>query len=197
MNLFESIRVALTALRTNKLRSLLTMLGIIIGVGAVVGMLAIGNGFQQYLDSQFDQLGIESFYVFPGTNSKKISDQMPPQLTAADAAAIAQPGAAPAAEGVATQLGRSAQVSAGAKPYTYDVAGVTPSYFAILPKKLSGGRFYTADEERDSVRVAVLGGQVVQKLFGGEQAALGQRITINGVGFEVIGVLESKRSPTV
>ena len=67
MNLLESIRVAFVALRTNKLRSLLTMLGIIIGVGAVIGMLAIGNGFRQFLDSQFDQLGIGSFYIFAGS----------------------------------------------------------------------------------------------------------------------------------
>src|SRR6059058_516284 len=112
MNLFESIRVALVALRTNKMRSLLTMLGIIIGVGAVIGMLAIGNGFQQYLDSQFDQLGIGSFYVFAGSDSKKISDQQEPQLTFADAEALMQPGAIPAVDGVAAQIGRSAQVSA-------------------------------------------------------------------------------------
>src|SRR3954447_23131584 len=105
MNLFESIRVALVALRTNKLRSLLTMLGIIIGVGAVVGMLAMGNGFQQYLDSQFDQLGIGSFYVFAGVDSKKVSDQQAPQLTFADAEALAQPGSAPAVDSVAAQLG--------------------------------------------------------------------------------------------
>jgi putative ABC transport system permease protein len=193
MNIFEAIRVALSALRTNKLRSLLTMLGIIIGVGAVVGMLAIGNGFSQYLDSQFDQLGIGSFYVFAGVDSKKISDQQPPQLTYADSEAIAQPGAIPAADGVAAQIGRSAQVSAGAKPYSYQVSGVTPSFFTILPKTLGAGRLYNGVEERDSARVAVLGGQVAQKLFGGMSSAVGQRITINGVGFEVIGVLNTKR----
>src|SRR5262245_29049803 len=149
MNLVESIRVALVALRTNKMRSLLTMLGIIIGVGAVVGMLAIGNGFQQYLDSQFDQLGIGSFYIFAGADSRKVSDQQPPQLTFADAEALTQPGAMPAADGVAAQLGRTAQVSAGAKQLSYQVSGVTPSYFTILPKKLSAGRFYSAAEERD------------------------------------------------
>jgi putative ABC transport system permease protein len=193
MNLFESIRVALVALRTNKMRSLLTMLGIIIGVGAVIGMLAIGNGFQQYLDSQFDQLGIGSFYVFAGTDSKKISDQQEPQLTFADADALTQPGAMPAADGVAAALGRHAQVSAGGKPLTYEVSGVTPSYFVILPKKLSAGRFYSADEERDSARVVLLGGKAAEKLFGSRSDAIGQRITVNGVGFEVIGVLNTKR----
>jgi putative ABC transport system permease protein len=193
MNLFESIRVALVALRTNKLRSLLTMLGIIIGVGAVIGMLAIGNGFQQYLDSQFDQLGIGSFYIFAGTDSKKISDQQPPQLTYADAEALMQPGAIPTIDGVAAQLGRNAQVGAGGKPFSYQVSGVTPSFFVILPKELAAGRFYSDAEERDSARVVLLGGKVAEKLFGSRPAAIGQRITINGVGFEVVGVLNTKR----
>jgi putative ABC transport system permease protein len=193
MNLFESIRVALVALRTNKLRSLLTMLGIIIGVGAVIGMLALGNGFQQYLASQFDQLGIGSFYVFAGSDSRKLSDQQEPQLTFADAEALTQPGAIPAIDGVAAQLGRTAQVSAGGKPLSYQVSGVTPSFFVILPKKLSAGRFYSDAEERDSARVTLLGGKVAEKLFGTRSNAIGQRITINGVGFEVIGVLNTKR----
>ncbi len=193
MNLFESIRVALIALRTNKMRSLLTMLGIIIGVAAVIGMLALGNGFHQYLDSQFDQLGIGSFYVFAGSTDRKVSAQQAPQLTAADADALTQPGAVPAATGVAAQIGRSAQVSAGGRQYTYSVSGATPNIFVILPQKLGGGRFYTADEERDSVRVTVLGGEVAKKLFGDSADAVGQRITINGVGFEVVGVLNAKR----
>jgi putative ABC transport system permease protein len=193
MNLVESIRVALIALRTNKMRSLLTMLGIIIGVGAVVGMLAIGNGFQQYLDSQFDQLGIGSFYIFAGVDSRKVSDQQPPQLTFADAEALTQPGAMPAADGVAAQLGRTAQVSAGGKQLSYQVSGVTPSYFTILPKKLSAGRLYSAAEERDSARVVVLGGKLAETLFGSRSDAIGRRITVNGVGFDVIGVLNTKR----
>ena len=193
MNLLESIRVALIALRTNKLRSLLTMLGIIIGVGAVIGMLALGNGFRGYLDSQFDQLGIGAFYIFAGSDAKKVSDQPPPQLTAADAEALAQPGAVPMAEGVAAQLGREAQVSAGKRPYSYTVNGVTPSYFVILPKDLGAGRLYDAGEERSGARVAVLGGEVAKKLFGDAQGAVGQRLTINGVGFEVVGVLDTKK----
>jgi putative ABC transport system permease protein len=193
MNLFESIRVALVALRTNKMRSLLTMLGIIIGVGAVIGMLAIGNGFQQYLDSQFDQLGIGSFYVFAGSDSKKISDQQEPQLTFADAEALMEPGAIPTIDGVAAQIGRTAQVGAGGKPFSYQVSGSTPSFFVVLPKELAAGRFYSDAEERDSARVALLGGKVAEQLFGSRSAAVGQRITINGVGFEVIGVLNTKR----
>ncbi|HNP71584.1 MAG TPA: ABC transporter permease [Kouleothrix sp.] len=193
MNLLESLRVALIALRTNKLRSLLTMLGIIIGVGAVIGMLALGNGFRQYLDTQFDQLGIGSFYIFAGSTDRKVSAQQAPQLTAADAEALALPGAAPATDGVAAQLSRDAQVSAGGKQYTYTVNGVTPSYFSILPKKFGAGKVYSAADERDSTRVVVLGGDVAKKLFGSANDGLGRRITINGVGFEVVGVLDTKR----
>ena len=193
MNLFESIRVAFVALRTNKLRSLLTMLGIIIGVGAVIGMLALGNGFRQFLDSQFDQLGIGSFYIFAGSTDRKVSAQQTPQLNAADAAALSEPGAVPAADGVAAQLSRDAQVSVGGKQYTYNVSGATPSYFTILPKKLGSGRFYTLADERDSARVAVLGGEVATKLFGGPTDGVGQRFTINGVSFEVVGILDAKR----
>jgi putative ABC transport system permease protein len=197
MNLIESIRVALVALRTNKLRSLLTMLGIIIGVGAVIGMLALGNGFRQFLDSQFDQLGIGSFYVFAGSTDRKVSAQQEPQLSSADAAALAESGAVPAADGVAAQISRAGQVSSTGKQYTYTVNGVTPSYFAILPKKLGGGRLYTADEERESARVAVLGGEVAKKLFGVASDSVGQRININGVGFEVVGVLDAKRGISI
>ncbi|HNP87139.1 MAG TPA: ABC transporter permease [Kouleothrix sp.] len=197
MNLFESIRVALIALRTNKLRSLLTMLGIIIGVGAVIGMLAMGNGFRQYLDGQFDQLGIGAVYIFAGSTDRKVSTQQPPHLTAADAEALGQPGAVPAAQGVGVQLGRDAQVSAGGRQYTYNVSGTTPSIFTILPQKLGTGRFYTADEERESMRVTVLGGEVAKKLFGAPNDALGQRITINGVGFEVVGVLNAKKGISI
>lgn len=162
------------------------MLGIIIGVGAVIGMLAIGNGFRQYLDSQFDQLGIGSFYVFAGSTDRKVSAQQEPQLSAADAQALIDAGAV--ADGtVAAQLTRSAQVSAGGRQYSYSINGVTPSYFSILPKDLGAGRLYTAAEERESVRVAVLGGEVAKKLFGSPNDGIGQRITINGVGFEVVG----------
>src|SRR5512143_3606186 len=104
MNLFESFRVAWTALRSNKLRSLLTMLGIIIGVGAVISLLAIGNGLSKFLDSQFDQFGGGVVYIGAGRITRKISEAEVARLTAADAAAIAQPGAVPLAEAVAVEF---------------------------------------------------------------------------------------------
>jgi putative ABC transport system permease protein len=196
MNIFEAFRVALTALRSNKLRAVLTMLGIIIGVGSVVGMLAIGNGFAQFLDQQFATLGSGSFYIYPGAFTRKINDTPPSRLTAADAEAILQPGAVPAVEAVAVVYssnlsGADILVSAGQVRGTYSVSGVTPSYFTIGDNELGAGRYYTEEEERNGARVTLIGKQIAEKLFGGMSSAVGQRITLNGVTFEVIGVLSN------
>jgi len=194
VNLFESFRVAWTALRANKLRSLLTMLGIIIGVGAVIGMLAIGAGLRQFLDKQFNGLGVGTFYVGPFVDSRKVSERQSAQLTADDAAAILQPGAAPAVKALSIEYDSGEVVSAGQKRYGYNIRGITPSHFTIADNSLGAGRYYTADEESAAARVAVIGKQVAEKLFGTMANALGQRITINGVGFEVVGVLTTKQA---
>jgi ABC-type antimicrobial peptide transport system, permease component len=95
MNLLEALRVAWGAMTTNKLRSLLTMLGIIIGVGAVVGMLAIGDGYAQWIDAEFAKLGIGTFYVNPQVENPDENENLRPRLTAADAKAVLQPGGRP------------------------------------------------------------------------------------------------------
>src|SRR4051812_48652402 len=111
MNVFESFRVALTALRANKLRALLTMLGIIIGVSAVIALLAIGNGYARNLDKEFNKLGSGVFYILPTIQSTKSNETQPPRLTLADVDAISQPGAAPAVAAVAPELDGQATVS--------------------------------------------------------------------------------------
>ena len=195
MNLFESFRVAWAALRANKLRSLLTMLGIIIGVGSVIGMLAIGAGLRQFLDKQFNGLGVGTFYVGPFVDTRKVDERQSAQLTSADAEAILQPGAAPAVKAVSVEFDSNATVSAGQKRYTYSVHGITPSHFAIADNSLGAGRYYTTAEENAGARVAVIGRQVAERLFGAMASAPGQRITLNGVGFEVVGVLTTKQAP--
>jgi putative ABC transport system permease protein len=192
MNLFESFRVAWTALRANKLRSLLTMLGIIIGVGAVIGMLAIGNGLRQFLDKQFNGLGVGTFYVAPFVDTRKVDVQLNAQLTAADAEAILAPGVAPAVKAVSYEFGDGGVVSAGQKRYNFNVRGITPSHFTIADNTLGAGRYYSNQEEGDAARVAVIGKTVAERLFGTIGSAVGQRITINGVGFDVVGVLTTK-----
>jgi putative ABC transport system permease protein len=192
MNIIEAIRVALTALRANKLRSLLTMLGIIIGVGAVIGMLAIGNGLRVFLDKQFGSLGAGVFYVVPFVDSKKVDEVQSAQLTLADAEAIMQQAPALAVKSVAIEYASQGLISAGQKDYSYDVRGITPSSFTIAENTLGAGGYYTAADESSRARVAVVGLHVAQKLFGDANGAVGRRITINGVGFDVVGVLTTK-----
>ena len=190
MNIIESIRIAWTALLANKLRSLLTMLGMIIGVGAVIGMLAIGNGMQQFLNSQFSRLGIGTFYVLPFINTREVNVQQQARLTYDDAQALLAPGVAPAVKAVSVEFGGSGLVRANGKSNTYSVRAVTPSVFSITDNPLGAGRYYTEAEEQTGARVAVVGREVATTLFDTMALAIGQHLTINGVTFEVIGVID-------
>jgi putative ABC transport system permease protein len=194
MNLFESFRVAWTALRANKLRSLLTMLGIIIGVGSVIGMLAIGAGLRQFLDKQFNGLGVGTFYVGPFVDSRKADERRSAQLTSDDADAILQPGAAPAVKALSIEYDGGEIVSAGQKRFSFNIRGITPSHFIIADNALGAGSYYTAAQEKEGARVAAIGKRAAEKLFGTMSNAVGQRITINGVGFDVVGVLTTKQA---
>lgn len=195
MNLTESFRIAWQALLTHKLRSLLTMLGIIIGVGAVVGMLAIGNGLAAFFQQEFNRLGIGVFYVSPQVERSSDEEEVEPRLTAADAAALLEPGVAPAVNDVALEFtANNAVISAGGERYVYRVQGLTPNYFSITDQLLTVGRYYDAAEERGASRVVVIGKDVAETLFGSQPAAVGQRVTVNGVLFDVVGVLGTEPS---
>ncbi|MEI7645136.1 MAG: ABC transporter permease [Chloroflexales bacterium] len=192
MNIIESFRISFRALIANKLRAALTMLGIVIGVGAVIGMLAMGNGFQGFLTSQFDQLGIGTIYVAPFIDTNRIDVEQTASLTSADAAAIMQPGRAPAVLSVSVEWSADAQVIAGGRRSTYAVRAVSPAFFTISPQPLAAGRLLTSADDQGRTRVAVIGKNVADKLYGGRQIAVGQRIGLNGVQFVVVGVLASK-----
>ena len=194
MNLLESFRVAWIALVTHKTRAILTMLGIIIGVGTVIGMLAIGTGYANFVEGEFEKLGVGRLTISPRIDPAASDEQLTPRLTAEDAAALAQAGAAPAVEAVVAQFDGRAIVDAGQDRYSYAVTGVTPNHFAISDNQLGAGRYYTVDEERGSARVAVIGRKVAEELYGSVPAAIGQRIALDGVAFEVVGVLTTKPS---
>jgi len=192
MYLIESFRVALRALANNKLRSALTMLGIVIGVGAVIGMLALGNGFQQFLNDQFAQLGAGNFYVAPFVDSNRVDAITAARLSASDAEAIMAPGRAPAVAQVAIEFSGSAQASTGERRGSYSVRAVSPTWFEVTPHDLAAGRLFTASEDRERARVAVIGKLVAEQLYGDTASAVGRRLALNGVGFEVIGVLATE-----
>ena len=192
MNLLEGFRVAWGALLINKMRALLTMLGIIIGVGTVIGMLAIGTGYSNFVESEFGKLGVGRLTISPRIEPAASDEQLTPHLTAADADALMQPGAAPQVETVVKQFDGRAIVDAGKDRFDYQVLGVTPNYFTVSTNELGPGRYYTADEERAGARVAVIGRTVAQELFGSAESAPGGRVSIDGVAFEVVGVLFTK-----
>ncbi|PDW03832.1 ABC transporter permease [Candidatus Viridilinea mediisalina] len=194
MTLIESFRIAWGAMLTHKLRALLTMLGIIIGVGAVVGMLAIGEGYARWIDAEFEKMGVGTLYITPRVDSQDEHENLAPRLTASDAAVLTQPGRAPAVEFVAIELSRNGTVSARGERFIFGLKGVNPYYFLIGDQELGDGRYFTAEEERSGARVAVIGHTVAETLFGGIEGAVGQRISVNGVPFEVVGVSVTRRS---
>ena len=192
MDLFEAIRVAWTALLSNKMRALLTMLGIIIGVGTVIGMLAIGAGYANFVEAEFGKLGVGRLTITPQIDPSAADEQLTPRLTAADAEALMLPGAAPLVEAVVVQFNGDAVVDAGRDRFRYQVIGATPNYFGVSENTLGPGRYYSEADERASARVAVIGRTVAEELFGSADNAAGQRISVNGVSFEVVGVLLTK-----
>ncbi|KAB8141919.1 FtsX-like permease family protein [Chloroflexia bacterium SDU3-3] len=194
MQILESFRIALAALSSNKLRAVLTMFGIIIGVGAVVGILSIGNGLSDYFNAQFQQMGVGIFYITPSQPSAADDAGLKVELNADDAYAIMSSGAVPAVRSVVIEYSGNALVSAGGDRYYYPVKGVTPNSFTVSDNTLGAGRYYTDAEEQARARVAVIGADVATALYGGYDAAVGQRISLNGSSFEVVGVLTTESS---
>ena len=190
--IWESVKIALSSLRANKLRTILTMLGIIIGVASVVALMAIGNGAQVAITSQISSIGSNLLTVFPGQRRGPGPAAIQSQgLTLADAEALIKPGALPAAVTVAPVYQNGAQVVAGANNTQSSVVGVTPSFFAVRNLNVTRGQIFTESQSKGLRAVAVLGGNVAEDLFG-LATPVGKTIRIKGQTFQVIGMLEKK-----
>ena len=189
INLF---RLAWQALRRNVTRSILTMLGIIIGVGAVITSMAIGSGAQAAVLAQIESLGANLIVVIPGAMTSggvSLGTGSRTTLTLPDAAAIAQ--TVPDVAGAAPYSQTNAHVVAGGLNWYTVVGGTTPSYTAVQNWTVAQGRFFSQVEVDQAAKVAVLGNTVVQNLFpaGG---AVGSTVIIQNVPFRVVGVLAAK-----
>ena len=196
MGLTEQLRVALRALSVNKLRSSLTMLGIIIGVGAVITLLSVGQGVQNLVTGQLQSIGTNLLFVVPGNmNDSQMQARSGSfqQMTLADAIAIGDPVNAPDVVAVAPELMSSAEVSYGKKTVRVNTSGVTPVYETVRNFPVTDGRFLSETDINSKARVAVIGSRIAERLFT-EQGLypLGASIKVNNVPFKVIGVLESK-----
>jgi putative ABC transport system permease protein len=196
VNFLELMRVSLRALYANKLRSTLTMLGIIIGVSAVIAMVAIANGATQSVTSNIQGLGSNLLIVSPGqsnaggvrggtgsANSLKMEDV--PKVKAAGSAV----------KMVAPTVSSNAQVVYGKGNTSTSIMGTTADYAAIRSIKVAQGRFLTEEDIQKSARIAVVGPTVVENLLGDPNAdIIGKSIKLNNVPFQVVGVTVSQGS---
>jgi len=187
----DSFKQAIFAMLSHRVRSLLSILGILIGVAAVIAMLALGLGAQESMQTQMASLGSNLIMVSPGTmNTGGVSLQAGAvtRLTFADAAAVRQ---IPQVKSVSGTVSGRVQVVAGSKNWNTEVDGVDVYYESIRSDTPDTGRFFTAQEVSSRAKVALLGTTVVSNLFGG-QNPVGEGIKINRINFTVIGVLPSK-----
>jgi len=193
MSLAKTLRTALRALTTNKMRSALTVLGIIIGVASVISLMSIGEGSQAAITSNIEALGTNLLFVRAGASSQGVvrgAQGSAATLTLADAEALAQ---ASSVAAVAPQVSTFAQVVAGGENTNTQILGVTPEYLSVRNYKVADGEFIAEAQVQAKSMVAVLGSSVAETLFG-DTSAVGQYIKIDGRQFKVIGVLESKGS---
>lgn len=192
INIPSTIKISLRAIRVNKMRSALTMLGIIIGVGAVITMLAVGTGARQRIEEQISGMGSNLLIILPGATTSggaRMGAGTQPTLSMGDAEAIQKE--SPAVQAVAPVLGGVAQVVYGNQNWSTSIVGATPSILEVRDWRLSEGRPFTDDDVRSATKVCLLGQTVVDNLFGGINP-IGQVVRIKKVPFTVVGLLEAK-----
>ena len=193
MNLVEALRIALRALRANRLRSVLTTTGIIIGVSAVIVLVALGNGIQAGFTEQFQALTTQ-IQVTPTEG-----DQSAQPLTDADAEALGKPTLAPDIVSVTPGVTGSAVLAQQGQPgYRTGITGTTANYADVTDLELVTGTFFDEQQERSKAKVVILGTRRVTELFAGDAgAAIGERIRIGRTTFRVIGVAKPTQQDDV
>ncbi len=198
MNPLQTLRIALRALLRNKTRSILTTLGIVIGVGAVIAMVAIGEGAKSRVADTFASMGTNLLVVLPGSSSASGAQGgfgSQPTLTWDDLKAMKSE--APAVASVAPQLRSTAQLVAEEQNWSTTVYGVTPEYFDIRSWAITDGSRFLQSDVDGGAKIVELGQTVVDKLFGPNAHPVGQSVRIKNMPFTVAGVLEKKgQSPT-
>jgi putative ABC transport system permease protein len=189
VNIGQAILEAFESLSTNKLRAGLTILGIVIGVGAVIAMVSVGRGAQATITESINGIGTNLIFVFRG-GSEDVRNPKP--ITLEDAQAIADPFQAPSVMAVAPVIQDSGKVTFGRESTTTTITGVTPDYQSVRKYGLLEGEFINQEHMLGQASVVLLGTEVADKLFGRREGLVGETVRIEGQPFRVIGVLESK-----
>jgi len=192
INIPSTIRISFRALRVNKMRSALTMLGIIIGVGAVIAMIAIGTGASKRIAEQISSMGSNLLMILPGATTAggvRMGAGTQPTLNMADTEAILKE--CPAVSDVAPVLNGVAQIVYGHQNWSTGVVGTTSGMLNVRDWPLAAGRSFTQQDVKSATKVCLLGQTVVENLFG-DMDPVGQIIRIKKIPFTVVGVLGSK-----
>ncbi|MFN6526395.1 ABC transporter permease [Nostoc sp. ChiSLP03a] len=192
MNFLESMNMAGKTLLSNKLRSALTMLGIVIGNASVIAMIGIGEGGQKYVNKQLESLGPNVLFVLPGNReTQRISFEVPKTLVLQDADAIASQ--VPTVVGVAPELNRRQVITYRNRNTDVNIIGTTPSFLSVRDFETDKGRFFSEVDIKRNNQVVVLGGDLAEKLFGNSNP-VGQQLRVGNTSFQVIGTLTAKGS---
>jgi putative ABC transport system permease protein len=186
----ETVRMALSTLRSNRLRSLLTMVGIVIGNASVITLVGVGRGAQGLAEGQLNNLGANVLFVVPGnTNARRQGVTRPKTLVLDDAKAIATQ--VPSVKRVAPVINTNQVVQAGARSSTGAVFGATSEFLPVRSFEVAKGRFINAKDVAGAKSIAVLGSDLRTKLFP-TGSAIGQQVRIGNQSFEVVGVMAPK-----
>lgn len=194
MNLAETMRTAVESLWARKMRSVLTMLGILIGIASVMLVVGLGQGATAKITDQINKLGTNLLIISPGSTTTSAGLRggrgSATTLTAEDAQVLADPRVAPDVLRVAPVNQSQLSLSVGNSNWTSNVVGTTPDWLGVRNRTVSQGRFFTTDDLDSARMVAVLGSTTAAQLFGGRDP-IGQQLSANGQSFTVIGVLDS------
>ncbi len=188
MNFGSSLIEALESLASNKVRTALTMLGIIIGVGAVIAMLAIGTGTEDAIVGEIEGIGTNLLFVT--TNREDVTNPEP--LTIRDAEAISDPIFAPSVAAAAPVIQGQAELTYAGEITTVGLVGVTEDYANVQTLELSEGEFFTSTQIAGLASAAILGTNVAEDLFGRSDGLVGETVRISGQPFRVIGILKKE-----
>ena len=186
----ETVGMAFDTLRANRMRSLLTMLGIVIGNASVITLVGVGKGAQNLAEGQLSTLGANVLFVVPGTNdTRRQGIETPKTLVLEDARAIAEQ--VPSVRKVAPQITTNDVIQAGGQSLTANVSGVTPEFLPVRRFEVAQGRFFSQTDLESARSVAVIGPDLRRKLLPTGEA-IGRSLRIRGQSFEVVGVLAPK-----
>lgn len=190
MSITQAFLEALESLNANKMRSALTILGIVIGVAAVIAMLAVGQGAQDTITGSISGIGSNLLFVFSGNFQEEVRNVQ--ELTLDDAEALGDVFQAPHVQSVAPVINNDLEITFAGESTRAEVNGVTPVFAGVRNYTISEGEFINQDHLLGQASVALIGVEVADNLFDRREAITGETIRIEGQPFRVIGVLEPK-----